>query len=318
MRFFCIQLLYPRTDIPQRFDSRHKPVNPLQRRRSSVTADEVALIFDLAASELKHIRELRARNLLSYYEDCKSVSPVNHGLYCHCKRPLSGCMLRCELCLNYYHKECLQEDEVPDRFGRLLCSLCRRSAKPSLAKVGEIYADLRNIPVVMPEAICLRVLLQRAILWQIQARFSLSAVLEMFRVHAPNIATGLRAVGLRSFNPSEEEMKKMLQIVSCTPSANHSGLDFKRRSLETFLDEQGLRSMELYVQDSLRNLQPPAVLNAEVCAHLEELMLMGDLLEVSMEEIPFLWTVLKANHQQMNNIRVQPRSLQSAMSVSNY
>ena len=305
--WYCsvLQLLYPRTDILHRLDARQKAVNISQRRRGLTQVEEKSLILDLAASELEHMRKVRARHLLLYNQDCTSVA-VTSGRYCHCHMPLSGVMMRCELCLNYYHHKCLKEGEAHDRYSRLICSLCSRYPKPSLAKIGEVYACMRSTSLAVPESAGLLVLLQRAILWQIQARFSLSAVLELFSHHNPQVASNLRAAGLRSFTPSPEDMNRMMLVVAGgTQQASQSDTDFKKRPIDLHLADMGLRCMEKYVIDALSNQQPQPVLSAGMCAHLEELLLMGDLLQVRMEESDFLWLALKANHQQMNNIRVE-------------
>eukprot|EP00117_Sycon_ciliatum_P035340 scpid10968/ scgid26813/ Lysine-specific demethylase 5A; Histone demethylase JARID1A; Jumonji/ARID domain-containing protein 1A; Retinoblastoma-binding protein 2 len=304
-----LTILYPRTDVLNRLDQRHKPVNILQRRRSLKSNDEAALIWDLAASELEHVRQVRAHFLSSYIRDCRSSMPVVHGLYCHCRKPLSDCMLRCEVCLNYYHRDCLHADETPDRYGRLLCSLCKRSAKPMLTQAGELYVDLRNINVQVPEATCLRVLIQRAIQWQIQARHSLSAALQIFDERDAAQANHLRTVGVRPFTPSAAEMTKMMQVVNSAGSGAHSNLAAEKRPVDSYLSVAGLRSLDPHVMESLSG----RILSVSMCAHLEELMLLGDLLEVSLDEVHLIWTVLKANHQQMNNIRVQPRAPQAGM-----
>lgn len=125
--------------------------------------------------EWNYITDLRIKN------EKKQNSTQNDRkiLYCHCRQPSSGCMVQCDLCLDWYHISCLaRELGKPDTNDKYLCSSCQRSNRPSLSVLTTLLASLHSLPVNLTEGTALECLLNRVSKWQKKAKEILTKVKE--------------------------------------------------------------------------------------------------------------------------------------------
>ncbi|XP_059612506.1 lysine-specific demethylase 5-like isoform X1 [Phlebotomus argentipes] len=148
--FKLIDVLLPRTDDTdeRQWDDQMTPAEMME----TFKADE----------ECEHaiIMELRGKN-------------VTKDKFCICNVEFNeNTMIRCQLCLDWFHPACLQgavDDDV------CLCTSCRRSRRPGLTSILQLLQSLKDIPIRMPEGDALQYLAKRAIDWQERANVVLGS-----------------------------------------------------------------------------------------------------------------------------------------------
>ncbi|CAB1336535.1 unnamed protein product [Coregonus sp. 'balchen'] len=89
---------------------------------------------------------------------------------CVCQNPPMGAMLQCELCRDAFHSVCVRAPSDSRSTQAWLCPDCRRSEKPPLDKVLPLLASLQRIQVRLPEGDALHYLVERTVSWQHRAR----------------------------------------------------------------------------------------------------------------------------------------------------
>ncbi|XP_024240033.1 lysine-specific demethylase 5B-B isoform X1 [Oncorhynchus tshawytscha] len=171
---------------------------------------------------------------------------------CVCQNPPMGAMLQCELCRDAFHSVCVRAPSDSRSTQAWLCPDCRRSEKPSLDKVLPLLASLQRIQVRLPEGDALHYLVERTVSWQQRAR-QVSASCGL-----PDLEESFRT------SPSPVGKPPCL-----TPEWNRTSHD----------------QMVFYTEQRCIPLQGLSV-------ELEELMVEGLLLQVSLPEITQLYHVL--------------------------
>lgn len=144
---------------------------------------EMDRIHEMEVAELKFAQTLRDENLkkMERDEDIKNgVSASTPILYCFCRKPESGYMLQCELCLEWYHASCLhipKGKRMPGKDigkeSRFLCSACQRTRRPRLDAIVSLLISLQKVPVAISEGTALHCMAERAIAWQKRAKHGL-------------------------------------------------------------------------------------------------------------------------------------------------
>uniref|UniRef100_A0A8C8DDV1 [histone H3]-trimethyl-L-lysine(4) demethylase n=1 Tax=Oncorhynchus tshawytscha TaxID=74940 RepID=A0A8C8DDV1_ONCTS len=171
---------------------------------------------------------------------------------CVCQNPPMGAMLQCELCRDAFHSVCVRASSDSRSAQAWLCPHCRRSEKPSLDKVLPLLASLQRIQVRLPEGDALHYLVERTVSWQQRARQVSSSC------------------GL----PDLEES-------FATPPSTDGKVSQSYPSFELTTHDQ----MVFYTEQRCIPLQ-------DLSVELEELMVEGLLLQVSLPEITQLYHVL--------------------------
>lgn len=134
------------------------------------------------AIELSEIKELRQKNRQ------KLIDENIEGPYCLCRKPIEGFMIRCNLCLDWFHTSCICVPKTvhgkpigkgytawsATREVRFLCTLCSRSRRPRLDTILQLLMSLQKLPVRVPEGEALQFLTERAMNWQDRAKQALS------------------------------------------------------------------------------------------------------------------------------------------------
>ncbi|XP_028848320.1 lysine-specific demethylase 5C isoform X2 [Denticeps clupeoides] len=240
---------------------------------------------------------------------------------------------RCHLCRDWFHGGCVAFPSLLggtscsprcwwDWDTRFLCPRCQRSRRPRLETILALLVALQRLPVRLPEGEALQCLTERAITWQGRAKQALES---------PDLQGALRRLqelrdeGQHSSEEGddedeeedEEEDKKGNAVIVLSDSEGGEGDDGvidltedspkknakteagrtqaacengikKKRSLQKVTDVESLLPL-------LPALKGPAIeLSAATRAHLEDLQLEGDLLEVTLDQTQTIHRVLQA------------------------
>ncbi|XP_036697123.1 lysine-specific demethylase 5D-like [Balaenoptera musculus] len=225
--------------------------------------------------------------------------------------------LQCDLCQDWFHGRCVS---VPRLFSSLrpsatsspllawwewdtkfLCPLCMRSRRPRLETILSLLVALQRLPVRLPEGEALQCLTERAIGWQGRAREAL----------ASKDVTALleRLAELRQrlqLEPTPKDPHTCSSAAVSDPPREGNGKMTKVQGLLENRDsvsspEKVAAGYDLYKTDleQLSSVLPQLIgpvleLPEATRAPLEELMLEGDLLEVTLDENHSIWQLLQA------------------------
>ena len=227
------QVVYPRIDLNQRLNHDSKPLPPnLASGTRKMSCDkEAVLLCQLAQEELDEMRQLRHLHLTAAAASQESLArdEMPAEVHCVCHRPMSGTMLMCELCLDWFHTTCVHiprsklamssggntsvaggkddrlaaQPALPHstallKENKFLCAACVRSRRPRLDAVLSLLVSLRKVPVQLVEGAALQSLTERAMHWQERARGALSEAAAMLERQNPTAAAAV----LNSLHPS--------------------------------------------------------------------------------------------------------------------
>ncbi|XP_077566727.1 lysine-specific demethylase 5B-B isoform X2 [Stigmatopora nigra] len=214
----------------------------------------------LRAWEMEAFCQLRVANesKLLPTADCTDLK------VCVCQKALMGAMLQCELCRDAFHSVCVRDQSDPGDPSPWLCPRCRPSRKPPLNKVQPLLASLRRIGVRLPEGDALHHLVERTLNWQQNAQQILQSChlteLEM-GAETPPILTRFASDSCDNYSNT--------QAPCLTPEWNRTN-----HAQTVFYTEQRCIPLQGLNED------------------LEELMVEGLLLQVSVPEVQALHRIL--------------------------
>ncbi|KAM4610848.1 lysine-specific demethylase 5B-B [Polymixia lowei] len=136
----------------------------LSETKDSTSA--MATLEELRLREMEALSTLRAANesKLLPAADCMDLK------VCVCQKAPMGAMLQCELCRDAFHTVCVRDPLDTISAQPWLCPLCRRSEKPPLNKVLSLLASLQRTRVRLPEGDALHYMADRTVSWQQRAR----------------------------------------------------------------------------------------------------------------------------------------------------
>lgn len=157
------------------------------------------MIFQMASYKNAEIEELDAINTLRDKNRRKQQleeDGVEQGKYCVCRKPVSGFMLQCELCKDWFHTTCVplpkasNKSKFSNGLGgsnvstssgvqnikdvKFLCPMCLRSRRPRLETILSLLVSLQKLPVRLPEGEALQRLTEHAMNWQDRAKQALA------------------------------------------------------------------------------------------------------------------------------------------------
>ncbi|XP_017265109.1 lysine-specific demethylase 5B-B isoform X2 [Kryptolebias marmoratus] len=126
----------------------------------------MAALEELRVREMETFSNLRVANesKLLPTADCMDLK------VCLCQKAPMGAMLQCELCRDAFHSVCVRDPSDSCETQPWLCPHCQRSEKPPLSKVLSLLASLQSIGVRLPEGDALNYLVERTLNWQHQAQ----------------------------------------------------------------------------------------------------------------------------------------------------
>lgn len=256
--------------------------------------------------ELRDMRELRRINM--------AKNPLRDE-YCLCKSNFTGVMFNCQLCRDWFHEDCVPPPAHIENCNgsstanllqkpKWLCPSCVRSKRPRLETILPLLVSLQRLPIRLPEDEALRCLAERAMNWQDRARKALTspdvtAALEAIQAQQRKHKRKSAALGRKIRRGSNRNSKD--HDMSSGSLANNSDAadtdddeEGRLHIVEEGLsgeenEEEGLEEALAVAAAELQKL-----LSDSETENLAELMMEGDLLEVSLDESHELWRILSA------------------------
>merc|ERR1712240_131323 len=206
-------------------------------------------------AELVSMRDVRAQNM---------ATNTDNG----------QCLVDCELCRERFTPGSVPlprvgvgKREKPNslRDIKFLCPACLRSRRPRLETILSLLVSLQKLTVRLPEGEALQCLTERAMAWQDRARTLLQQ---------PELASALAQVSVgRDTDRGEEgetSESEAEDLVGGSPRKKGGGHPPPTENLVVLS------------------------LTAKTIVQLEDLMMEGDLLEVSLDEVQSIWRLLQA------------------------
>lgn len=306
---------------------------------NSVDSATVVQVFKKAEiQEMMSMRELRAQNIQKRMRDpgnavyciCRRGS---HGFMLQCELCKDSFHASCvPLPKTTGSKARLltpaqQIAAAASREVKFLCPCCLRSRRPRLETILSLLVTMHKVPVRLPEGDALKCLTERAMNWQDRARQTL-ATEELASALAKLSVLSQKLVEAAAREKTEKIISSELKKAASKPElginmmairASHSSGVDKFYSNEN--DEQNTSfsnsehaysSASKSVQGACNSSGPPSnkgkgnmhgpllSLSDAVRAKLEELMMEGDLLEVSLDETQHIWRILQATKPPQN------------------
>ncbi|XP_056665925.1 lysine-specific demethylase 5C-like [Monodelphis domestica] len=235
--------------------------------------------------------------------------------YCLCGRaPVGEGTIQCDLCQDWFHGRCVSAPRtsgprplspispVPLAWWewdtKFLCPLCMRSRRPRLETILALLVALQKLPVRLPEGEALQCLTERAIGWQGRARQALASQdVTVLLARLSELRQWLQqptgpppgATCAQLFTPAPAPLRESISNELKVFLENGDGTaKFKKPGPGGFSDLDMLLSL-------LPQLKGPVLELPEAArAPLEELMIEGDLLEVTLDENHSIWQLLQA------------------------
>lgn len=274
--------------------------------------------------ELTDMRELRNQNSNKNPEKDK---------YCVCQQSFRGNMYKCQLCFDWFHAGCVRNcpstctmtpatntptkrnnqtttaqtpnlsiptlnGRARDREPKYLCESCQRSKRPRLETILTLLVSLQKVPIRLPEGEALQCLTERAMNWQDRARQILDTpeiVNALAAIHKQQNVTG-DATNDALCILKEPEHTYSVPIDPCvTLVMNHNDLSTK----------------------ASQSVGPLVHLPKSWVDRIEELMMEGDLLEVSLDETQYLWRLYNASKPDITDLALIRSKYNIMVSLSN-
>ncbi|ALC38767.1 lid [Drosophila busckii] len=294
--YTLLEVLMPRADAIN-IDSDLKPRFQDDFLKDKNPAEIVASFKQSEEQELRDMRQLRRQNL--------SKQP-QRDVYCLCKAEFRGLMLHCQLCRDWFHEDCVPPPAMHSNGllnglqstpAKWLCPSCVRSKRPRLETILPLLVQLQKLPIRLPEDEALRCLAERAMNWQDRARKALSspdvsAAIEA--IVAQQRLSGNSTAVLGSINSPRKPRRQQTKQASASDADDvdeddEDDDDCRLRIVEDGFsgDEDERHGADAHGTDLLKLLSDSEFEN------LLELMMEGDLLEVSLDESQELWRILE-------------------------
>uniref|UniRef100_A0A3Q3FKC3 [histone H3]-trimethyl-L-lysine(4) demethylase n=1 Tax=Labrus bergylta TaxID=56723 RepID=A0A3Q3FKC3_9LABR len=227
----------------------------------------------MATLEELRVREMEAYSNLRAANESKLL-PTADSMdlkVCVCQKAPMGAMLQCELCRDAFHSVCVRDSSDSCETQPWLCPQCQRSEKPPMNKVLSLLASLRRLGVRLPEGDALHYLVDRTVNWQHQSQL---------------ISQSCNLPELEERPGTPPTLTRWASAPCLTPEWNRTS-----HAQTVFYTEQRCIPLQGLSQD------------------LEELMVDGLLLQVSLPEVQSLYHVLldRASSQQTNRCMSPPQ-----------
>ncbi|XP_047446476.1 lysine-specific demethylase 5B-B isoform X2 [Mugil cephalus] len=239
----------------------------LSETKDSTSA--MATLEELRVREMEAFSNLRAANesKLLPTADCMDLR------VCFCQKAPMGAMLQCELCRDAFHSVCVRDPSDSCETQPWLCPQCQLSEKPPLSKVLSLLASLRRIGVRLPEGDALQYLVERTVNWQQRAQ-------EITQVCLPEL---------------EERPGTPPTLTHWVSGSDNAHGDTQAPCLTPEWNRTSHAQTVFYTEQRCIPLQG-------LSHQLEELMVEGLLLQVSLPEVQSLYHVLldRASSQHTN------------------
>ncbi|RXG69427.1 Lysine-specific demethylase 5A [Armadillidium vulgare] len=313
-----LEILLPRTDIGV-VSAKRKRVKKDDMSPQQQLGQLLDISFEDAATPSVVVkaykdceeRELGAMRAIRSHNKNKSILD-EEATFCTCHKAYLGNMLTCSLCFDQFHVNCVPiYHRSKTRIGgdlKFICTNCERSKRPKFETILSCLVSLQAIKVRIPEGEALQCLTERAMAWQDNARSLLeseeiaSALLKM-----NNLSQKLQEI----YNKQEDEggsgnaPKRISAENSERVDLNSSaeGGAFRTEGGENggwgehaYSTNKGGRkvgSNSSAVSSLLAGDSPLVTLSPDVLRQLQDLLIIGELLELSMDEVGHMWRVVQ-------------------------
>lgn len=193
---------------------------------------------------------------------------------------------------------------------KFLCSSCVRSKRPRLETILPLLVSLQKLPIRLPEDEALRCLAERAMSWQDRAQKALSspeiaAVLESLSTRTKTKQTEAKPTRNRNHH-LQQQRKPITHPEKQSSISDGEDLDHEdeeedddddegrlRIDLDGFSDDEDSSQIILGENENTKNFA--SKLTEMESEAMEELMMEGDLLEVSLDVSQELWRVVRVS-----------------------
>ncbi|KAG9352857.1 hypothetical protein JZ751_017433 [Albula glossodonta] len=231
---------------------------------SKDSASAMATLAEVRLKEMEALSSLRAANESKVLSMAEGAEP---GV-CVCQGAPSGPMLQCELCRDSFHRGCVPGPTDPRSSQAWLCPSCQRSERPPLDKILPLLASLQRLRVRLPEGDALRYVIERTVSWQFRVQ-QLSASWKLPLVQDRSRPTPAPHRWSAASNTTTNG-----KTMHCPRTASCSPQEWNGQSRTAF-----------YIEQQCIPLQG-------LSSGLEELMVEGLLLQVSLPEVQQLHHIL--------------------------
>uniref|UniRef100_A0A096LQ09 [histone H3]-trimethyl-L-lysine(4) demethylase n=1 Tax=Poecilia formosa TaxID=48698 RepID=A0A096LQ09_POEFO len=250
--------------------------NKKKPTRLNSLSNQMATLEELRVREMETFFSLRAANesKLLPTADCMDLK------VCFCQKAPMGAMLQCELCRDAFHSVCVRDPAESRETQPWLCPHCQRSEKPPLSKVLSLLASLHDVGVRLPEGDALNYLVERTLNWQQRTQQI------------------LQTCNLPELEERPETPPTLTHWVSgCDNTHNNT----QAPCLTPEWNRTSHAQTVFYTEQRCIPLQGPCFSPGLNC-ELEELMVEGLLLQVSLPQVQSLYRILldRANSQHSN------------------
>ncbi|XP_007957146.1 lysine-specific demethylase 5D-like [Orycteropus afer afer] len=281
--------------------------------------DPGSVIVAFKEGELKEkesILQLRRTNSAKPHPLSPSTTAAAATSICVCGQVPAGVgALQCDLCQDWFHGQCVSVPHLLSSMRpsptsspllawwewntKFLCPLCVRSRRPRLETILALLVSLQRLPVRLPEGEALQCLTERAISWQGRARQALASedVTALLRQLA-ELHQQMQA------EPRPVELPGYPSVSDSDPLTENNGKDMPKlqellENRDSVASPEKVSPRENSDLESLSSLLPQLTgpvleLPEATRAPLEELMMEGDLLEVTLDENHSIWQLLQA------------------------
>ncbi|KAK9723158.1 PHD-finger [Popillia japonica] len=277
----------------------------------------VATFKDAEEKEMKSIKNLRIINASKSFSD---------SVFCSCQKGASGTMMQCDLCKDWFHSTCVQLPKIASMKPRnnnsnialkmsykdckYLCPLCFRTRRPKLESILALLMSLQKLHTRLPEGEALQCLTERAMNWQDRARqLLLSSELEVAvgKINALSQKYKDAAARMKTEKLTKIKVKKLNNSEGSPPNALKNEDEDEYMSTDDTSDDDIIRdesndencrdehAYSLQVHSKIDDSECSIQLSPHVRQQLEDLVMEGDLLEVTLDENQQLWQILQAS-----------------------
>ncbi|XP_037731613.1 lysine-specific demethylase lid [Drosophila subpulchrella] len=305
--YTLLEVLMPRSN-PIIIDSDLKPRFQDDFLKEKNPAEIVASFKHAEEQELLDMRELRRQNM--------TKNPLR-DMFCLCKSEFRSIMFNCQLCRDWFHADCVPPHTTTNQNGILnggsasgtnrlkwLCPSCVRSKRPRLENILPLLVQLQQLPIRLPEDEALRCLAERAMNWQDRARKALSspdvsaaqdAILSQQQQKRSSEGGGAGVGNINS--PRKPRRRGSLAKEACGSTDSDADDDDDEDECRLRIVEDNLSNDEDEPRTAAANLTINSdllkLLSDSEIENLFDLMMEGDLLEVSLDETLELWRILE-------------------------
>ncbi|KAG0710048.1 Lysine-specific demethylase 5A [Chionoecetes opilio] len=275
--------------------------------------------------ELGAMRALRAHNRNKRDGDV----PQEGATFCLCHKPPQPNMLTCSLCLDLFHSGCVPSSHRSkmklSNEGRFLCPSCERSRRPRLETILSLLVTLQKLPVRLPEAEALQCLTERAMSWQDRAR-------QLMKTEELTTALAKLSVFLQKLVEAQVKQQQH-KGASAQGQGQDEKMDVDSANDDSLLSEDSEIKLEVDKENAAKKLDdgswehayssnkqnkekksevekarwsrlvatlmenndsPLITLTPRTRSQVQDLLVEGELQEVSLDETTHMWRVLQA------------------------